>query len=129
MTASTRGGTGRPFHAAVCVAVVAATGACGSSPQGDPQPVVSPFAEGQLVRASVRENVTACEVDAVCYLVLQYSDTTIMAIYGTGERPAPPCSISVETSDVAFGTSRGDVVQVRVSECEGEGLFIEEIRP
>ncbi|MBT8488954.1 MAG: hypothetical protein KJO65_09060 [Gemmatimonadetes bacterium] len=73
--------------------------------------------------------MTACEVDAVCYLVLQYSDTTIMAIYGTGERPAPPCSISVETSDVAFGTSRGDVVQVRVSECEGEGLFIEEIRP
>lgn len=81
-----------------------------------------------LLRAQVSENVTACEVDAVCYLVLQLSDTTIVALYGTGERPAPPCPISKEVSDVAFGVGAGDVVEVRVTNCEGEGYFIDEIR-
>lgn len=119
----------RRFRVSLAFAALALLVACGSPPNPDPPPGLSPFAPGVLLHAQVSENVTACEVDAVCYLVLQLSDTTIVALYGTGERPAPPCPISKEVSDVAFGVSAGDVVEVRITNCEGEGYFIDEIHP
>lgn len=119
----------RRYRAPLAFAALTLLVACGSPPNPDPPPGLSPFAPGVLLRAQVSENVTACEVDAVCYLVLQLSDTTIVAVYGTGERPAPPCPISTEVSDAAFGADAGDVVEVRVTNCEGEGYFINEIRP
>lgn len=102
--------------------------ACGAPPDAEPPPGLSPFTPGVPLQALVSQNVTDCVVDGACYLVLQLSDTTIVATYGTGERPAPPCPLSREVSDVAFGVVAGDVVEVRVSNCAGEGLFLDEIR-
>jgi len=102
--------------------------ACASA-EGDPSGTasLSVFSEGSLVTGRVLENVTACEVDAVCYLRLQFADTTITAIYGTGERPAPPCPISVAVSNAAFAVERGDVLAVAITACPGEGMFLERI--
>ena len=91
---------------------------------GGPTPVV-----GQAVSAQVLENVTACEVDAVCFLRLRIAGHTVTAIYGTGERPAPPCPVSTEVSDVAFGLEEGEVVEVLLHDCGSEGYFIESVRP
>lgn len=85
---------------------------------------VSMFSTGDLVLAEVRENVTACTVDAVCGLRLEFADTSVFALYGTGERASPDCSISVEVSDAAFGVAAGDPVNVILEECPGVGLVL-----
>ena len=73
------------------------------------------------------ENSTACSVDAVCYLRIAFADTVVVAVYGTGERPAPPCTISVDVSDAAFEIEAGDVVDVVISRCGEEGYYLERI--
>lgn len=73
------------------------------------------------------ENVPACRVDAVCYLRLEFADTTVVAHYGWGERPAPPCEIPPEVSDEAFRVEAGDVVDVVVSMCDAEGPYLRRI--
>ena len=88
---------------------------------------LSGFAPGAALRARVVENVTACTVDATCYLTLRLADTTIQATYGHGERPAPPCPISVEVSDLAFELEEGDAVEVELEPCEA-GYVLQGLR-
>ena len=81
-----------------------------SSSDDDP---VSSFVLDAVATVSVLENVPACEVDAACYLRLQFADTAVIALYGTGERPAPPCRMTTEVSDVAFRVLEEEMIEVR----------------
>jgi hypothetical protein len=83
---------------------------------------LSSFREGELITGRVVENLTACEVDAICSLQLTFSDTTILAIYGTGERPEPTCQSPVGVSNVAFTLKPGELVDVVVESCDQELL-------
>ena len=74
--------------------------------------------------AVVEENVTACDVDAVCGLSLAFSDTTVFALYGTGEGAGPRCPIAVAVSDVAFTLAPGDEVSVVLRGCPEAGLAL-----
>jgi hypothetical protein len=107
------------------VFAIALLGGAACSPPGSGDgPELSHLRSGTTVTGRVAENVTACEVDAVCYLRIEFADSTVEAVYGTGERPAPECEIPVEASDAAFTAVAGDVVQVVVVPCAGEGLFL-----
>jgi hypothetical protein len=88
----------------------------------------SEFSTTRPVQAVVTENVTSCVVDGVCGLRLEFSDTTVFALYGSGERPTPSCSIGVEVSDAAFAARPGASVTVVLEECVGLGLILREIR-
>jgi hypothetical protein len=102
--------------------------ACAPGPEGSTSaPEPTRFVEDSLARGSVVENSTACSVDAVCYLRIAFADTVVVAVYGTGERPAPPCTISVDVSDAAFEIEAGDVVDVVISRCGEEGYYLERI--
>ena len=84
----------------------------------------SAFAEDALISGVVLENVTACEVDAACYLRIEFADTAVVALYGTGERPAPACAISAEVSNAGFAVRPGEVVDVVISRCAEEGYHL-----
>ena len=104
----------RPAAARLLLAL--ALSACGSAGgDADDDAELSPFIEGTLISGRVLENSTACVVDALCYLRIEFADTTIVALYGTGERPAPQCEITSEVSDAAFQVESGDIVDVVVS--------------
>lgn len=119
---------GRALRAGVLGAIVALSLACGSGvPDDADTPDLSSWTSDGLLRARVVENVTACEVDADCYLLMEFADTTMIARYGTGERPAPPCPVSREVSDAAWYLVPGDLIQVRLHDCGDEGYFIEEL--
>lgn len=92
---------------------------------GRAEPETSGFSTEHTVTAVVLENVTACTVDAICGVRLEFADTTVFALYGLGEQDTTDCSISVETSDRAFGLRTGDVATLRLKECEAEGLVID----
>lgn len=113
------------------VAVLATTmvvGACSPAGQGGPDATeLSAWGVDSLLQARVVENVTACAVDADCFLRLEFADTILVARYGTGERPAPPCPISAGVSDAAWSLAADDLIQVRLHDCGAEGYFIEEI--
>lgn len=79
---------------------------------------LSRFRESDLLTGRVLENSTACQVDAICALELLLRDTTITAVYGTGERPAPTCQSPAAVTNEAFGVARGEVVEVVVRTCE-----------
>jgi len=98
-----------------------------AAPGESPEDAVDAFAEDALVSGRVIENNTSCVVDAVCFLRLAFADTSVAALYGTGERPAPPCSLTREVSDVAFGVQRGELVSVVISRCAGEGHYIRQL--
>lgn len=119
------GGRCRPTLALVLGLGIVACASAGGDPDDDSE--LSRFEEGSPVTGRVVENSTACEVDASCYLRIEFADTTVAALYGTGERPAPPCTMSVEVSDVAFGVGPGDLVEVVISPCGSEGRYIERI--
>lgn len=90
--------------------------------------MLSGLTVGQASTGRVLENSTACTVDATCYLRIEFADTTLEALYGTGERPTPPpCTIAAEVSDAAFEVVVGDVVEVVVSPCGDEGHFLERV--
>jgi hypothetical protein len=76
----------------------------------------------------ITENVTACVIDAVCGLRLEFSDSVVFALYGSGERPAGGRSIEVEVSDAAFVMLPGAAVTVVLEECGGMGLVLREVR-
>jgi len=80
-----------------------------------------------MITGRVTENVTACEVDADCFLAIEFSDTVVTAIYGTGERPRPPCVIPVRITDMGFSRTPGELVRVEIGRCEGEGYFIRDM--
>lgn len=119
----------RPFGAAPLSLVAALLVVACASAGGDPDDGadLSQFLEGSQISGRVLENSTACEVDAVCYLRMQFSDTAIVAVYGTGERPPPPCDMTVGVSDVAFQVEPGEVVDVVISRCASEGHYLERI--
>lgn len=106
--------------------LVAAASACVPG-GGEPAEDLSEFTVDSLVSARVVENGTGCIVDADCYLRLQFADTSIYALYGAGERPAPPCEIPQAVSDVAFQVGRGETVDVVVSVCGPEGHYVEHL--
>ena len=95
---------------------------------GPDRPVELQLAWETALAGRVLENQTGCEVDAVCFLRVQLADTTITAVYGTGERPAPPCEIFVEVSAAAWGLAAGDPVEIVVAPCGDEGLFVRDVR-
>jgi hypothetical protein len=90
---------------------------------------LSPFVADTLLNARIVENSTACIVDAVCFLRLEFADTTIEAIYGTGEHPAPPCDIPGDASTAAFQAAAGDVVRVAVTSCAAHGFMLQQLEP
>ena len=92
-------------------------------------PEATSFSENQLTTGRVVENSTACEVDAVCYLRIEFADTSIVAMYGTGERPPPPCSVSTEVSNTAFPPQQGDLVHVVISKCGADGYYLRRLTP
>jgi hypothetical protein len=97
---------------------------CGS-PHGDVP--LSPLDEDTVLLGRVVENRTDCIVDADCTLLIEFSDTTIHALYGTGERPAPPCEIEPEVADAAFDLEPGDLVRTIIANCRPEGYFLRQI--
>ncbi len=108
------------------VLALAAAG-CWAPNEESPQDPTSSFAEDVMISGSVLENVTACEVDAACFLRIQFADTSVLALYGTGERPPPPCAMSTEVSDAAFRAQPRDVISVVISQCGDEGHYIRQI--
>ena len=88
---------------------------------------LSPFALDTGVSGVVLENVRACEVDAVCYLRIEFADTTVVAVYGTGERPAPTCTVSAEVSNSAFSVRPRDRVEVVISRCGDDGYHVQRL--
>lgn len=110
-----------PFWSVIMTALCACSpGGRGSA--GDVE--ISSFVEDALVSGKVLQNSTACEVDAVCFLRIAFSDTSIVALYGTGERPAPECPMSSDISDVAFRIAPDEVVSVIVSRCGLDGYYL-----
>ena len=68
-------------------------------------------------------------MDATCLLRIEFADTVVDAVYGTGERPAPACAIPRSASDAAFALERGDIIQARIADCPGEGTFLQAVEP
>ena len=82
--------------------------ACGNG--GGAGEALSTFRQDELVTGRVIDNSTACQVDAICSLELAFADTSIIAIYGTGMRQAPPCQSPAEVTNVAFAVARDELV-------------------
>ena len=89
-----------------------------------PGPKLSAFVEDSVLTGRVLENGTDCVVDAVCYLRIEFADSSIVALYGTGERPTASCQVSRRVSDAAFNVERGEIVEAVVSGCGPEGRFL-----
>lgn len=121
---------GRGLGPLVLLLVVAVAGC--TSPPGDGSEGGSPgsdglstYEEGALVVGRVLDNVPGCEVDGTCSLRIAFADTTVTGVYGTGERPAPPCEIARGVSDLAFTLRPGDRIRVDLRPCGDEGwLYI-----
>ena len=110
------------FVALLAVAGVASCAERVDRPQGTAG--LDDFATGVAVGARVMDNVTACVVDAVCTLELQFADTSVVVVYGSGERPQDSCSTPREASDVAFGLGGGDMVSVELTACSEHRLVL-----
>jgi hypothetical protein len=98
----------------------------GCAQTADDPAALSPFETGSLVAGRVLENSTECVVDAYCYLRIEFADTTISAVYGSGERQAR-CLTPAAAFDVAFSTSEGDMVEVVVTRCGSPELILEQV--
>ena len=98
--------------------------ACGNG--GGAGEALSTFRQDELVTGRVIDNSTACQVDAICSLELAFADTSIIAIYGTGMRQAPPCQSPAEVINVAFAVARDELVDVVLGTCE-DGLSIQRL--
>ena len=98
--------------------------ACGNG--GGAGEALSTFRQDELVTGRVIDNSTACQVDAICSLELAFADTSIIAIYGTGMRQAPPCQSPAEVTNVAFAVARDELVDVVLGTCE-DGLSIQRL--
>lgn len=123
-TGVSRGGFSRT--AATWCGVFLILAGCGSA-GADATDRPSPFTAYALISGVVLENVTACEVDAACFLLIEFADTSVVALYGTGERPAPACDMSTEVSDAAFQVQPGEVVDVVISTCGAEGYYLQRL--
>jgi len=101
--------------------------ACGTEEPAVDASSLSPFAPGVEGVARVSNNVTACIVDAMCTLTLDFADTSVTAVYGSGERPAPACGVGRTVSNAAFDLAATDVVTVLLETCEGVGLVVRSV--
>jgi hypothetical protein len=63
----------------------------------------------------------------VCHLRIEFADTSIVAIYGSGERPATDCEIPSGVPDLAFQAQDGDFVEVVVSKCASGGHYLRQL--
>jgi hypothetical protein len=110
----------RVFAVALC--------ACAPAGGGSASDVeITTFVEDVLISGKVLQNSTACEVDAACYLRIEFADTSIVALYGTGERPALACEISRDVSDRAFQTPAGQMIAVVISQCGSDGYYLRQL--
>ncbi len=113
----------------VWVSLASSTIAC-LGPGQNPEPngrVLSAFAADVLSTGRVLENSTACVVDAVCHLRIEFADTSIVAVYGSGERPASACETPPDVSNVAFEAEAGDLVEVVISTCASGGHYVRQL--
>lgn len=94
---------------------------------GEEEGELSRFAVDASLAGRVVENSTACIVDATCFLRISFADTSIAALYGTGDVGEPPCIIERAVSDEAFGIGHGTMVLVTLSACGSEGYYLREI--
>jgi hypothetical protein len=105
-------------------AVLVLCGCSSGDPGGGPASDLSEFTPDAVLSGRIVDNVTACVVDGDCILRIEFSDTTVSALYGTGERPAPNCTLQRSVSDVAFGLAAGDRISVVLSGCGADGLYV-----
>lgn len=116
------------FRVAVRSVFMVALCACAPTGGGSADdPETSLFVEDALISGKVLQNSTACEVDAACYLRIEFADTSIIALYGTGERPAPACEISRDVSDIAFQISPDEIIAVVISKCGSDGYYLRQL--
>lgn len=74
----------------------------------DPPPASITVADGRAtVRGVVRENVTRCQIDGPCYLVLAGETAAIRVYYHHGEHPA--CANQRSTS-TGLSVAAGDAI-------------------
>lgn len=103
--------------------------ACACRPDASRSPQdVTAYATGVPISGRVLENVDACVVDAACFLRIELSDTTIAALYGTGERE-PECVIPAAVFAAASSVRPGTRIEVTLARCGGDGLYIEQLGP
>ena len=117
-------GTRDRRRAALAVLLMAGLGACSPGAEPPSDPALDEFALDEPRTVRVTENITACVVDGVCSLALEFADTTVVAEYGSGERPADDCTVDVTVSDAAFEVEAGDVVVVNLRQCERSRLIL-----
>ena len=124
MTASIQAPNRSPaWHFTVLFVFATALAGCAAIGQDSTRDVAL-FAEDTLISGEVLENSTACEVDATCYLRIEFADTSIVVLYGGGERPFPACTVSREVSDAAFLVQSGEVIDVVISRCASQGHYM-----
>lgn len=98
----------------------------GCGPVAEPGSVLalSSYTVGDRRTVRVVENVSGCVVDGVCVLTLEFSDTTVQAVYGSGERPTDACMTNVEVSNAAFALEPQNMTDVTLRSCEDGALIL-----
>jgi hypothetical protein len=86
------------------------------------QSAASRFGVDVPATARVLANSTMCTVDADCHLRLEFADTTVSVLYGTGDRPALGCEVPRQVSDLAFTVRAYQMVEVTISVCAANEL-------
>lgn len=95
----------RPIHGVLLAAGLA----CAPRPQTPPASLIVTQDHAEI-RGVVRDNVTGCDVDGPCYLVLETSGTPVHVEYHHGE--APRCD-NAEASRAGQAVKPGDTVTAR----------------
>ena len=83
--------------------------ACAPQPQTPPASLIVTQDHAEI-RGVVRDNVTGCDVDGPCYLVLETSDASVHVEYHHGE--APRCD-NAAASRTGRAVKPGDAVSAR----------------
>jgi len=98
----------------------------GCGPAAEPSSALgfSPYMVGERRTVRVVENVFGCVVDGVCVLTLEFSDTIVQAVYGSGERPTDACVTNLEASNAAFALERQETTDVTLKSCEDGDLIL-----
>jgi hypothetical protein len=93
------------------------------------QSAASRFGVDVPATARVLANSTMCTVDADCHLRLEFADTTVSVLYGTGDRPSAACEVPRQVSDMAFTVREYQMVEVTISVCAANELYLRALRP
>lgn len=108
--------------ASICF--VLGIGGCWPAVPAEDATPLSDFQLNTPVSGRILENVAACDVDADCFLRIEFADTVVSALYGAGERSGPPCEIGVDVSDRAFAVDVGQTLDFEIGRCGDEGLYL-----